>query len=244
MVLNGESPELTFEDVESALEEWTQAPSRGIFGGKHMLKCIPFSHGPAINSLCLIYPDPRTNVSCLIPEYYLRYTRFCLHTHFVRHITSTRLSAKDESAVIRCVSAAREVLSLSDRLGPLARYQLRYYNGFLAVMIYLCCSFMLKAFSAFPQTVQDVSGELEQIREIATLLTDLGPGNNGSSAFDAGKILIKRVDQMSLLTETFPPTRYETLGSLSEATGGLDFDYGQTNLLGMETLDFDLLFSI
>lgn len=143
-----------------------------------------------------LFSDSRTDATSLIPEYYLRYTRFCLYTHFVRHIKSTGLRDGDQDAVQRCFLAARDVLALSQRLGPAARDQLRYFNGYLVVMLYFCCSFILNTISAFPPTVQDIPAALELVNDVADLLTDLGFGNS-SGGLNAGEILRFRTQKLA-----------------------------------------------
>lgn len=165
------------------------------------------------------------------------------------------------------MSAAREVLDLSHRLGPAARYQLRYQNGFLVVMIHLCCSFVLKMISFFPQTVQDIPAELERIRDVADIMIDLG-SNGGSSATNIADTLLARVAQISSSRDgqaigqagsgfpstcsSEPPFNHSDLTHATESSFGdaatIRSDFGEgldeLNPFGFEPLDFDILLSL
>ncbi|KFX95781.1 hypothetical protein O988_05637 [Pseudogymnoascus sp. VKM F-3808] len=162
------SSRVTFEDVDCALNDWrAQFP-------------------PDVLS-------PRKGFMSLSPEYHYRYTRFCLNTHFIRHLTSTNVKEHDVQAIKRCVDSAASVLSLSHRLGPAGRDQLRYSPGFLSVTASFCSSFILQAIQVFPTLFPNPTSELGLVKEAASFMTCLGiDRSHGASA--CGRSVLQKLD--------------------------------------------------
>lgn len=128
------------------------------------------------------------------PDYYLYYTRFCLYTFFLPRIHDDSPSDADVDAVTRCVDAALSVLNLSGEIGPTGRDQLRYFPGFLFVMLSYCSSFVLKAIQAFPGIVSDAPTAIDTVRRIADFMVDLGlERGHGGDAFTAGQAVLRQI---------------------------------------------------
>jgi hypothetical protein len=132
-------------------------------------------------------------------------------------------------------------------------------------MVYLCCSFTLNAASTFPQAVHDIPAVLEQTREIAIFLTDLG-SSSGTSALDSGSTLLRKIEKISSQRDVQLPSHgvqglatrsrdatlddsnllpfgYESCDDPGEAGSDLN-SYNDFDPFGFEMVDFDLLFSI
>ncbi|RDL39159.1 uncharacterized protein BP5553_03499 [Venustampulla echinocandica] len=163
-----EMPPITFEDVDAALNEWkAQSSSDRISNRKGFMS--------------------------LSPEYYFQYTRFCLNTHFIRRLASVNIQSREVEAIQRSVDSAVSVLSISGRLGPAKRDQLRYSPGFLFVTLSFCSSFILEAIQLFPTLFPDPALELGLIRKIASFMRDLGVDrSHGASA--CGRSVLRKLD--------------------------------------------------
>lgn len=137
------------------------------------------------------------SVLSMTPDYYFHYTRFCLHTFFLPRFNNDSPSKADVEAVARCVDAALGVLNLSSKIGPAGRDQLRYFPGFLFVMLSYCSSFVLKAIQAFPGVVPNAVEATDTVRRIADFMMDLGlePGHSGD-AFTAGQSVLRQISSM------------------------------------------------
>jgi hypothetical protein len=129
----------------------------------------------------------------LSPDYHFHYTRFCLNTHFIRHIRSTNLQAHQSDAIGRAIDSALRVLGLSRKIGPALRDQLRYFPGFLFVSLSFCSSFVLQAIEAFPSMFPSPAAELDLVKNIAVFMKDLSV-DKSHGAWVAGASLLRQVN--------------------------------------------------
>lgn len=148
------------------------------------------------------FADP-TSVLSTTPDYYFHYTRFCLHTFFLPHSNICTRSETDVEAITRCVDAALGVLNLSSKIGPAGRDQLRYFPGFLFVMLSYCSSFVLKAIQARQGSVPNAAEAVITVQRIAGFMVDLGlePGHSGD-AFTAGQSVLRQISTMQRESHT------------------------------------------
>ncbi|UPX13317.1 uncharacterized protein EKO05_0003833 [Ascochyta rabiei] len=142
------------------------------------------------------------------PDYYLHYTRFCLDTFFLPQASSRDTPETSIRAVTRCVESALSVLNLSSRIGPAGKDQLRYFPGFLFVMLSYCSTFVLKAIQAYPDTVPNSAAALDTVRRIADFMVDLGlERGHGGDAFAAGQSVLQEIFRIQRGSQAHPPTQ-------------------------------------
>ena len=146
-----------------------------------------------IATLTLRKADPQKNVMSLSPEYHFHYTRFCLNTHFIRHLSSTAIHDHQVQALRRCVDSAVSLLSLCQYLGPARRDQLRYFPDFLFVSILFCSSFILQAVRNFPRIFQNHVLEFDTVKRCALLMTGLGL-DQSHGTFANGRSIVRQLD--------------------------------------------------
>lgn len=114
-------------------------------------------------------------------------------------------SDTDMETVTRCVDAALSVLKLSSKIGPAGRDQLRYFPGFLFVMLSYCSSFVLKAIQAFPGTVPNTSVAIKIVRKVADFMVDLGlERGHGGDAFTAGQSVLRQISNLQRSQQPSP----------------------------------------
>jgi hypothetical protein len=86
------------------------------------------------------------------------------------------------------------VLDLSNKVGPAGKEQLRYFPGFLFVMLSYCSSFVLKTIRTFPAVVPNAAVAVETVRRLADFMVDLGlERGHAGGAFDAGQAVLRQI---------------------------------------------------
>ena len=127
----------------------------------------------------------------LSPVYHFLYMRFCLSTHFIRHLNSTNIQDHQVQAIKRCVDSAISLLSLSHSLGPVRRDQLRYFPDFIFVTVSFCSTFILQAIRTLPQVFGNSKFELDIVKKTATLMMGLGI-DQSHGAFASGRSVLRQ----------------------------------------------------
>ncbi|CAG8977434.1 hypothetical protein HYALB_00007766 [Hymenoscyphus albidus] len=172
---DSEEPRVTIKDVNIALDNWKAR----------------FAHS--------FSTDTGTNANNLNLIYHYHYTRSCLHTHFIRRTSSNSPTDREQAeAIIKCVDSVLSIFNLYHTLGPTRRDQLRYFPGFLFVILSFCASFLMKAIQVFPALFPYPNSDLALLGRLAELM--IGLGDSGHDAFISGTLILRHLDKMEMPT--------------------------------------------
>lgn len=154
------------------------------------------------------------------PLYFLYHTRFCLYTHFIRHIRpAAHMTSDDGHAIQKCAQAARDFLALYEHLGPVQRDHLRYSPGLMSVTASFCASFILRAIAAFPRLFEDIEKESRIIRKISTMMVEFGQGL-GRGILETGETLLRSLDRTLVGRSPVAPGRASEIQTPHSQEGG------------------------
>jgi hypothetical protein len=195
-LVGSSSSRVSFTEIDAALEAWRRRALSA-----HSPGMLPLYHDFA-TSLKALALKIKESIISLSPEYNFHYTKFCLNTHFVQHISSATPEQSEIEAIRRCIDCARDVLSLAGKVGPVWRDQLRYFPGFPIVALSYCSSFILSAIQTFPTIFGCLTAELEIVKTLAIFLIDLGAAGSQEALAAGRSVLLRHHRVLDLLSRT------------------------------------------